>query len=109
LAYASGVVQTMVFVCGGLTIINRGKRRVRDAEFAPPLGKVAGAATLTTVAHDGLEKAPSISEPPSTPLNVTPLNVADALAYLDEVRTELNNLDEYNKFLDILKDFKNHK
>jgi paired amphipathic helix protein Sin3a len=37
-----------------------------------------------------------------------PLNVTDALSYLDAVKYQFNdNPDAYNQFLDIMKDFKN--
>lgn len=39
--------------------------------------------------------------------NYRPLNVKDALSYLDQVKLQFrNNTDVYNKFLDIMKDFK---
>lgn len=39
-----------------------------------------------------------------------PLNVNDALSYLDQVKVKFQNQpDVYNHFLDIMKDFKSHK
>ena len=36
-----------------------------------------------------------------------PLNVSDALSYLDDVKNQFqDNPDVYNQFLDIIKDFK---
>ena len=38
-----------------------------------------------------------------------PLNITDALSYLDAVKTQFQNEpDVYNHFLDIMKNFKNH-
>lgn len=39
-----------------------------------------------------------------------PLNVNDALSYLDQVKVQFQSQpDVYNHFLDIMKDFKSHK
>ena len=39
-----------------------------------------------------------------------PLNVNDALSYLDQVKVQFQTQpDVYNHFLDIMKDFKSHK
>lgn len=42
--------------------------------------------------------------------NYRPLNVNDALTYLDQVKSQFQNEpDVYNQFLDIMKDFKSQK
>ncbi|KAI9319643.1 hypothetical protein BX666DRAFT_1853580 [Dichotomocladium elegans] len=50
---------------------------------------------------------PSHAEPSSQSNGYRPLNVKDALTYLDQVKIQFANRPEiYNKFLDIMKDFK---
>jgi paired amphipathic helix protein Sin3a len=57
---------------------------------------------------------PQIAPPPSTTptpqtgdANYRPLNVKDALTYLDQVKNQFHSSpDIYNRFLDIMKDFK---
>jgi paired amphipathic helix protein Sin3a len=49
---------------------------------------------------------PSAS-PPSQHAGYRPLNVRDALTYLDQVKVRFSDQpDVYNRFLDIMKDFK---
>lgn len=44
---------------------------------------------------------------PSQPEPVRPLNVKDALSYLDAVKMQFtDNVDIYNEFLEIMKEFK---
>lgn len=51
--------------------------------------------------------APAPSEPPSPGAAGRPLNVKDALSYLELVKVKFENWpDVYNNFLDIMKDFK---
>lgn len=64
------------------------------------------------------EPSPAPVEPPQAPDAVTadgpvetrpPLNVTDALTYLDNVKVQFVDEPEvYNNFLDIMKDFKSH-
>jgi paired amphipathic helix protein Sin3a len=64
--------------------------------------------------------APSQQTPPapgngpsaaaSAASNYRPLNVRDALSYLDQVKVQFqDHPDVYNRFLDIMKDFKSQK
>lgn len=49
-------------------------------------------------------------QPPSNDPNYRPLNVRDALSYLDKVKLQFsNNPTIYNQFLDIMKDFKSQE
>ncbi|KII93988.1 hypothetical protein PLICRDRAFT_99544 [Plicaturopsis crispa FD-325 SS-3] len=64
---------------------------------------LAGAASAAA-AHQ-LQQQPSKTPPEGTPGR--PLNVADALSYLDAVKVQFQDKpDVYNHFLDIMKDFK---
>ncbi|KAF7312114.1 Histone deacetylase complex, SIN3 component [Mycena indigotica] len=58
--------------------------------------------------HSILHPQPSSPMPPKSPdTSSRALNVTDALSYLDAVKTEFHNQPEvYNRFLDIMKDFK---
>jgi len=49
--------------------------------------------------------------PVPVPANaIRPLNVKDALSYLDQVKIQFNDQPEvYNQFLDIMKDFKSQR
>ncbi|KAK6344167.1 Transcriptional regulatory protein sin3 [Orbilia brochopaga] len=48
-----------------------------------------------------------MSGPPGMPASYRPLNVKDALSYLDQVKVQFaDHPDVYNRFLDIMKDFK---
>lgn len=56
-----------------------------------------------------MSELPVIAQPQPTVAVATdrPLNVKDALSYLDAVKTQFNDRpDVYNLFLDIMKDFK---
>lgn len=56
-----------------------------------------------------MSESPVIAQPQPTVAVATdrPLNVKDALSYLDAVKTQFNDRpDVYNLFLDIMKDFK---
>ena len=58
---------------------------------------------------DVLMDGPPLAHPQPTVASVTdrPLNVKDALSYLDAVKTQFHDKpDVYNLFLDIMKDFK---
>jgi paired amphipathic helix protein Sin3a len=47
---------------------------------------------------------------PAAGSNYRPLNVRDALSYLDQVKVQFQDQpDVYNRFLDIMKDFKSQK
>lgn len=47
---------------------------------------------------------------PALNKNYKPLNVKDALSYLDQVKIQFyNQIDVYNVFLDIMKDFKSQR
>lgn len=53
---------------------------------------------------------PSIVNPSSQSATYRPLNVKDALTYLDQVKVQFQERpDVYNKFLDIMKDFKSQR
>ena len=58
---------------------------------------------------------PPVQPPPenvssSVAPNARPLNVKDALSYLDQVKYEFSAQPEvYNRFLDIMKDFKSQE
>ena len=50
---------------------------------------------------------PSLENPPPHPSGERSLNVTDALSYLDNVKQQFSDQpDVYNKFLDIMKEFK---
>ncbi|KAG6845379.1 hypothetical protein H0H87_010488, partial [Tephrocybe sp. NHM501043] len=62
-----------------------------------------GSSTPRPVAGDSPPEAPKSSPPEAG----RPLNVTDALSYLDAVKVQFNDKPEvYNRFLDIMKDFK---
>ena len=73
----------------------------------PPSAATADARPKTTEdTQPGHEGSPSAQDPlagqPERPLNVT-----DALTYLDNVKVQFHDRpDVYNRFLDIMKDFK---
>lgn len=57
--------------------------------------------------HDADMPKPSTPRPPLPDQNTRPLNVTDALSYLDAVKVQFQDKPEvYNQFLDIMKDFK---
>ena len=78
-----------------------------------PRGKVKTPRSLTpqTVAHlmsEGAQQlvGPAVPRSPDASAQ-RPLNVSDALGYLDAVKTQFQDKpDVYNHFLDIMKDFK---
>ena len=78
-----------------------------------PRGKVKTPRSLTpqSVAHlmaDGPQQlvGPAVPRSPDASAQ-RPLNVSDALGYLDAVKTQFQDKpDVYNHFLDIMKDFK---
>jgi paired amphipathic helix protein Sin3a len=54
--------------------------------------------------------SPSLVNPSSQSATYRPLNVKDALTYLDQVKVQFQERpDVYNKFLDIMKDFKSQR
>jgi paired amphipathic helix protein Sin3a len=57
-----------------------------------------------------VQPAPPPPEPVSNPPASRPLNVKDALSYLDQVKYQFSAQPEvYNRFLDIMKDFKSQE
>ena len=63
--------------------------------------------TPQTVATLMTENAQQNTEQPSRSADGRPLNVTDALTYLDAVKNQFaDKPDVYNHFLDIMKDFK---
>lgn len=66
-----------------------------------------------TISQPAPQTSPVIGGVPnrSTTTNVyRPLNVKDALSYLDQVKVQFSNQAEvYNNFLDIMKDFKSQR
>ncbi|QPG75377.1 hypothetical protein FOA43_002730 [Brettanomyces nanus] len=66
---------------------------------------VNNATSATVSATASATKA--LFQPPQPGQTYRPLNVKDALSYLDEVKIQFRNQNEvYNNFLDIMKDFK---
>ena len=57
--------------------------------------------------HDAPMPKPATPRPGLPDQNARPLNVTDALSYLDAVKVQFQDKPEvYNQFLDIMKDFK---
>ena len=57
--------------------------------------------------QDHLMPKPATPRPAPPDQNARPLNVTDALSYLDAVKVQFQDKPEvYNQFLDIMKDFK---
>ncbi|GAN05808.1 paired amphipathic helix protein Sin3a isoform 1 [Mucor ambiguus] len=73
------------------------------------LTQYATAESISTVASTATATSDAMRASPSSPSSGSyrPLNVVDALAYLDQVKGRFaDNPKVYNKFLDIMKDFK---
>jgi|ERR1700722_487925 len=72
---------------------------IRTASVTPKIKHASRPRTPTPAYSDlGMQKSPEIGRP---------LNVADALGYLDAVKVQFQDKpDVYNHFLDIMKDFK---
>lgn len=64
--------------------------------------------SIANMMPDGTQLlGPAVPRSPEPPGAVRPLNVSDALGYLDAVKTQFQDKpDVYNRFLDIMKDFK---
>jgi paired amphipathic helix protein Sin3a len=83
----------------------------------PPAAATGGGngSTPATNARAGGSSSTSASAAPSPSPSVglgsyRPLNVKDALSYLDSVKAQFNGRPEiYNDFLDIMKDFKTQR
>ena len=78
-----------------------------------PRGKVKTPRSLTpqsvaTLMGDGVQLVgPAVPRSPDNGMVQRPLNVSDALGYLDAVKMQFQDKpDVYNHFLDIMKDFK---
>ncbi|ODQ68295.1 hypothetical protein NADFUDRAFT_30554 [Nadsonia fulvescens var. elongata DSM 6958] len=85
--------------------------------YYPPISSLPGigntngapAAYSGITGGHGLSPSPAATNAPSAALlgSYRPLNVKDALSYLDQVKIQFQNQpDVYNHFLDIMKDFK---
>ncbi|KAJ3014687.1 Transcriptional regulatory protein sin3 [Thoreauomyces humboldtii] len=81
----------------------------------PPVSQAVGApapqtqmpGTLSSTASNGAELTSAESQVIGASQGYRPLNVKDALSYLDQVKIRFNDQPEvYNRFLDIMKDFK---
>ena len=65
---------------------------------------------LSPTPPQGTSTSPEASTTPSSGDANRPLNVSDALGYLDAVKNKFqNNPDVYNNFLEIMKDFKSQR
>jgi paired amphipathic helix protein Sin3a len=62
------------------------------------------------VSTPGFQSTPQPQPQPQPQSSYRPLNVKDALTYLDQVKVQFQDRpDVYNKFLDIMKDFKSQR
>ncbi|EIN08783.1 hypothetical protein PUNSTDRAFT_133964 [Punctularia strigosozonata HHB-11173 SS5] len=103
LALSAGVVQTVVFMVGGLLIVTNNRRALpgSDSELGTPLLDEGETLSKGSIDIALSEKTPVVPEDsPRTP------SLTDALAYLDQVKAELNNPVEYNKFLILMQKFR---
>ena len=75
---------------------------------APTLASTSTQPLIPASSGSAAGASPAPSAPAST--SERPLNVSDALGYLDEVKTRFQDRpDVYNHFLDIMKDFKSQE
>ena len=94
-------------------------RRPSNVTLNPPPSQLSPATSIApapAVSEQHAQQVGSLPQPPalagipnrSSTSNVyRPLNVKDALSYLDQVKIQFyNQADVYNNFLDIMKDFK---
>ncbi|KAG0689614.1 Transcriptional regulatory protein sin3 [Pichia californica] len=82
------------------TAISTSTSNIITADAAPSSQSVTTPSATTPASSDEQKSSP----------NYKPLNVKDALYYLDQVKLQFRNqTDVYNNFLDIMKDFKSQK
>ncbi|KAI8323827.1 hypothetical protein GQ54DRAFT_309772 [Martensiomyces pterosporus] len=80
-----------------------------SSNTAQPQSTQAAASTAAKPADTAAAPAGSSGDAAQTDSNNRPLNVRDALSYLDMVKSQFQDRPEvYNQFLDIMKDFKSH-
>lgn len=93
-------------------IVERDDRidRVATSRVATPAGVRDVDDTVGQASNTQRSRKPSPMDPQSYASLDRPLNVTDALTYLDAVKSQFQDQpDVYNHFLDIMKEFKNEQ